>query len=377
MPTRSLIPFTLEDFFDTYEHRADLINLASSDALPWSAADLRSKGVSLSQDREYLLQYPDVLGLLSSGFTRFCQPPEGIGVLATAGAADAIALVMHELATNDEQGHDRPIGVPRPSFGAFRGLSRMLGLATDTYDYHLSRGWTPDSEELLNLSRRCRALVVINAHNPSGQVLSHETLATLAGELASRNGILIVNEVFRVLGEAPSAIDLGSHVVVIGSLSKTYGLPGLRLGWITANDVRLKRLRTVQQYLTLSLNTLAAAFGAAVLERPREFSRAELIRDNRRILTEWAHKHEGLVSISTPSGGTTVCLTVHAAIEEDTLLEDLLKEGVLLAPGGRCFDFPHRAPWFRLGYGGDPAVLRSGLGRASTVIKRLKPSAHL
>ena len=66
----------------------------------------------------------------------------------------------------------------------------------------------------------------------------------------------------------PSALNLGRQVVVLGSLSKTYGLPGLRLGWIAANKDWLQQLRTVQQYLTLTLNAATVALGAAVLGDP-------------------------------------------------------------------------------------------------------------
>jgi aspartate/methionine/tyrosine aminotransferase len=372
MPIRDLLPFTLEDFFDEYEHRDDLINLASSDGLPWSIADLQRMGVAFPSNADTILSYPNVHAVLVPGLRRFCGPPPEIGILPTSGAAEAIALVMHELSTTDGDKDARPIGIPQPAFGAFRGLASMLGINTETYDYHPSRRWTPDVNEILGLAAHCRALIIINPHNPTGYVIPHDLLVTISNHVALNGGTLIVNEVFRTPDDAESAIQLGSHLVVMGSFSKIYGLPGLRLGWVAANSARLERLRTVQQYLTLSLSAMTVALGAAILSKPEDFSRAALIRKNRQIVKEWASQHGDTVSISSSAGGTTACLTFNTAMEESKLFEAFVRAGVLLVPGGQSFKFGPKLPWFRLGYGTDSGRVRRGLDLISTVIATLR-----
>jgi aspartate/methionine/tyrosine aminotransferase len=181
--------------------------------------------------------------------------------------------------------------------------------------------------------------------------MQRAVLEEAARELESHGGTLIVDEVFRVPSETVSAMTLEPQVVTIGSLSKTYGLPGLRLGWIAANRERLARLRTVQQYLTLSLSAMTVALGAAVLKKAAQFSRAELLRVNRPILRRWADGHQDAISMSQPAGGTTVCLAINTVVDEMTLFDKFLKNGVLVAPGTHCFEFTHETPWFRLGYG--------------------------
>jgi len=367
-----MVRFSLEDFFDEFEHRPGLVNLASSDAQPWSADDLQSKDVSLAQSAGLTLHYPDVNAHLLPSLVRLYKLPTGIRLLPTSGAAEAIALVMHEYSAMRAAHGYRPVGIPLPVYGAFSGLPALLGLPIETYAYRPSRGWTPDPEEVLALARRCGALVVTNPHNPTGHVMPPEFLAQVALELSAHGGTLIVDEVFRVSGETKSAIGLGPHVVVIGSLSKTYGLPGLRLGWVAASEERLSRLRTVQQYLILTLNALTVALGAAILEKLERFSRADLIRDNRRILIDWAKAHEGVVSISAPTGGTTVCLTIDTAVGESALFDQFVEHGVLLAPGSRCFEFGHDVRWFRLGYATEPDTLRRGLEHVSAVLGSLQ-----
>jgi hypothetical protein len=114
-----MIPFALEDFFDHYEHKPGLINLASSDALPWSAASLGSQGVAARDVVPDTLAYPDVKTSLCSGLNRLLNPPDGIKVLPTSGAAEAIALVMHEHADRFRTNGNGRMAIPAPTYGAF------------------------------------------------------------------------------------------------------------------------------------------------------------------------------------------------------------------------------------------------------------------
>ncbi len=362
--------FELEDFFDKYEHVHEhvpgLINLASSDALPWNTTDI-ARDVLDAAVADLTLKYPNVNRSLLPGLEGLCRLPPEAAVLPTSGAAEAIALVMHELASLGKGGL---VAIPVPGYGAFLGLSSLLGLEAKTYEYHPGRNWAPDLDELLELSRRCPALIINNPHNPSGHVLPDEFLRTIAQEMGARGATLIVDEVFRTDGETCSAVELGSDVVTIGSLSKVYGLPGLRLGWIIANKELVGRLRTLQQYFTLTLNSFTVSLGSAVLKDLKRFSRTDLIRKNRKILIGWAEAYKETLSISSPLGGTTVCLTVNSPTPADVLFERFLEAKVLLAPGERCFEFGEDLNWYRLGYGTSPDDLHLGLSRVSEVLGR-------
>lgn len=363
----TLAPFCLEDFFDKYEHRTGLINLASSDARPWNAAELETKGVLVS-DAKLDFRYPDALRALRPGLEEFCNPPAKMQLLPTAGAAEAIALVTHEIAASKALGQKRRIGIPWPCYGAFQGLAKLLGLEVERYLYDPSKDWAPDPADIAALATSCDAVVVTNPHNPTGRVMPRQVLEDTARALSVRGGLLIVDEVFRVHGELESAIKLGSDVVVIGSLSKTYGLPGLRLGWVATSHERLKRLRTIQQYLSLSLSTLTVALAVQVLKSPSDFSRASLIFANRSTLDRWTVAQAGRISVSPAQGGTTVCLTVNRKMDENALFKEFLNRGVLLVPGNLCFEFGSDFPWFRLGYAVEPERLSRGLELIGEVV---------
>lgn len=370
-----IVPFGLEDFFYEYEHDANLANLASSDALPWTAAELEAEGIALPDIAKVILNYPDVRGQLLPVLETFCALPSGMEVLPTSGGAEAIALILNDLAALFTSRERCVLGLPVPAFGAFHGLASLLQLPVQTYSYAPARSWCPDRERLLALSTTCAAVVITNPHNPTGHVLPQAFLQQIADRLTERDALLIVDEVFKIRDEGVSANDLKGNVIVLGSLSKTYGLPGLRFGWIVAQSTRLRRLRTLQQYLTLSLNGLTVAIARAALAKPDVLSRGAHIRTNRQIVREWALALDGVIDLSPSQGGTTACVTVSASgVSEQRLFDKLKKSGVLLAPGVRCFEFDPGPCWMRLGYGGDTSVLRSGLLLVESVLRRFGAS---
>jgi DNA-binding transcriptional MocR family regulator len=177
--------------------------------------------------------------------------------------------------------------------------------------------------------------------------------------------MLIVDEVFRLPGD--TAFPLRENVVVIGSLSKMYGFPGLRFGWIVASKRRIRRMRTIQQYVSLSLSSFGAALGPIVLQHMDVFARRGLLELNRQVLLNWAKAHEKLLRISRPSGGTTVVLEFRGGQTEDELFKKFLKRKLLLIPGNKFTGTDHRT-WFRLGYGCATETLSIGLDRIAGVV---------
>ena len=363
-----MVRFDLEEFFDQYEHQAGLINLASSDALSWSASALDKR--VLAEIVCGSLGYPDPKRL-QGPLKHALALPVDVEVLATSGAAEAIALAMHEIAESHSE-RDFVVALPSPSYGAFRGLASLLGLKTKHYDYRPATGWRPDLEQMCAVAKECDAFIVNNPHNPTGYVIPDEDLGHLSQILSSRGALLIVDEVFRFPNETRSAIELDHDAVILGSLSKTHGLPGLRLGWIVARAQRLSRYRTLQQYLSLTLNSFSVAVGCSVLNDPSKFDRIKLVESNRTIVTDWAQRLRGLISVSVPSGGTTVCVTADDGLSEEALFKASYNAGVLIAPGNRCFEQGLAPTWFRLGYGGESNSLRQGLERLEGVVYDLR-----
>ena len=243
-----LLPFDLEDFHDKYEHSRELVNLASSGCEPWTFEEFKVQlGDNWIPSQPLTLGYPDPMAELVPALTRaFGAPTTGFAI-PTAGAEESIALVMHSLAAHGVHS----IGLPKPGYGAFRGWATMLNLRIEAYHYDPRRDWQPAMSEMDRIAEKCDAMVVINPHNPVGHVLPASDLRRFAGALDQHDGTLVVDKVFGEIGFSESLAYAAENVLVIGGLSKVYGLPGLRLGWILGEQKHLKPLRTVQQYTTL------------------------------------------------------------------------------------------------------------------------------
>lgn len=124
-------PFGLEDFFDKHEYRPDVVNLASSDALPWTVGQLKRLGL-VFPGAKASSKYPHPAELKAE-LRSYLRPPSGFEVLPTCGVAEAIALVLHEFA--DATSRSGSVAVARPNYGAFAGLADLLGLQVRHYDY--------------------------------------------------------------------------------------------------------------------------------------------------------------------------------------------------------------------------------------------------
>lgn len=354
--------FELEDFFLDYEHREDLANLASSDARPWTLRELDAGRLGCGDAvSDVSLGYPDVKRILLPSLRRFSECPDGMDVLPTSGTAEAIFLSL--IGLRCKYGRQLRIAIPRPSYGAFDGISYLLGYDITHYMYRPDANWALDSHQLKALSAECDVTVINNPHNPTGSVIEGELLDRLVRNVGETGGTLLVDEVFRLPEDGESATRHGRQTIVIGSLSKVYGLPGLRLGWLVAPEELVERIRTLQQYTTLSLNSFAVALGAKVFDNPLLFAQGKLLRGNRHIVNQWASQHTTCLRVIPSSGGTTAILEIVSRISEEALFDAFLRKKVLLAPGKRCFDVRNNNAWFRLGYGATEDVLREGLKR--------------
>jgi len=360
--------FALEDFFAEFEHRSGLLNLASSDAAPWTLQDVFDHCPDLQTYFGRLsLNYPDVRESLVPALQKFCQPPSHMEVLAVSGAAEAIFLILTERRSQSD-GQLR-VAVPRPSYGAYAGISDLLGYEIIDYGYTNDGEWSLDADSLRQAATNSDTLVINNPHNPTGRLIDAKLLQEISDVVTSKQGTLLVDEVFRLPEDCPSATHLGAHVTVISSLSKVYGMPGLRLGWIVTSQTNIQRLRTIQQYTTLTPNVFAQAVGQEVLKHIDSFSRRDLLQTNRSILLTWARQNSDLVRLITPDAGTTAVLEINSSQSEEYLFNLFESSGVLLAPGTRCFGLNNAKPWFRLGYGAPTMVLRNGLETISRALR--------
>jgi aspartate/methionine/tyrosine aminotransferase len=340
-----------------------------------SVADRRLGDLGLDIDLErMLLCYGDHLG---DPLLREAIAAQGDGltpgdVLVTPGAAAALFCVATALL-----GPGDHLVVVRTNYATNLETPRAIGADVDVVDLRYDDGWTLDIDEVRARVRpgRTRMISVTCPHNPTGAVWEAAVLRRLA-ELAEASGaVLLVDETYRDLthdGPLPVTATLSARAVSVGSMSKAYGLPGLRIGWAIATDPDLRELLlAAKEQILICGATLDEHIAGQVLA-----SRARIlppilsdVRNRLAIVQDWLAGQD-IFEWIPPRGGVVGLVRFRPEVSVDTgdfyrrLLAD---HGTYVGPG-HWFEVSDR--YFRLGYGWPTLTeLRDGLAGLSAAAR--------
>jgi aspartate/methionine/tyrosine aminotransferase len=273
-------------------------------------------------------------------------------VLITSGAAGALFIVATSLL-----GPQDHLVVVKPNYATNLETPRAIACETTHIDLHFEDGFRIDLARVAAaMTPRTRLISVTSPHNPTGVVCSEAELRQLA-ELARGHGChLLVDETYRDLSfdaPPPLAATLGSHVIGVSSLSKAFGAPGLRLGWLMTRDVRLQELfLAAKEQMSICGSVIDEWVGEQMLLRRDELLGATLaeMRLRRALVAEWM-ADEVLLEWVPPTGGVVCFPRMRATPPGGTegFYRRLFEEqGAYVGPG-RWFEMPDTS--FRLGYG--------------------------
>jgi aspartate/methionine/tyrosine aminotransferase len=340
-----------------------------------SVADrrLRDLGIEIDID-DLLLCYGDHLGdpALREVIGAIDDVPAS-SILVTPGAAASLFFA----ATSILEPGDHAL-VVRTNYATNLATPRAIGADIEPFDLRFEDAWSLDLERLAGRIRPGTKLISVTyPHNPTGAVVSLETLTALV-ELADRSGAtLIVDETYRELaygGRLPLAATLSSNVISMSSMSKSYGVPGLRIGWaVTRDAATFETLLAAKEQAVICGATLDEAVAARVLaarDRVLPAIRAD-VADRLQIVRDWMAR-QSVFEWVEPRGGVAGLVRVRPDLpfEASKFHHMLLQEYGTYVGAGHWFELDDR--WFRLGFGW-PAhdELRAGLDALSIVADRL------
>jgi aspartate/methionine/tyrosine aminotransferase len=312
------------------------------------------------------LAYTDHVG--HPGLRGLIGARAGLGgehVLLTAGASAALFIVAVTLLEAGDH-----VIVVRPNYATNIETPRILGCAIDYLDLEFEQGFMIDLGRLAALMRPNTKLIsVTTPHNPTGVSLPAATLQEIA-RLAGGAHVL-VDETYREMSfieKAPIATTFGERVISVASLSKSFGAPGIRLGWILSRDERLlHRLLCAKEQIGICGSVIDEAIGFRVVEGADSWLAANdrVLRAALATVKAWLAGERRLEWVE-PTGGC-VCfprLRDEAAIEPGAFYRRLNEGyGAYVGPG-HWFEQPDR--YFRIGYGWPtPEELAGGLAAIS------------
>ncbi|QPC94599.1 aminotransferase [Mesorhizobium sp. INR15] len=295
-------------------------------------------------------------------------------VVITHGAIGANALVYQTLVDPG----DRVISV-LPTYQQHYSIPESIGADTRILKLTEKTGFLPDLAELKSLATPGTKLIAINnPNNPTGSLMDRQYLERIVEIARACDAWILCDEVYRGTdqdgdGITASIADLYEKGISTGSMSKTYSLAGLRLGWIAGPQGLIHAASIHRDYNTISVGMLDDHFAAIALEnRDKILERSHRItRTNLAILSEWVDA-EPLISWVKPRSGTTALLKYDLPISSEEFCIGLLeKTGVMFTPGSAM----DMEGYLRIGYTNGEDVLREGLKRVSRFLKESVISA--
>jgi len=292
-------------------------------------------------------------------------------ILATAGSSEANFLLMWSLVEPGDE-----VLFELPNYMQMGGLLRAFGAEVKPFRLRESLGWQPDLDEMRKLvTPRTKLIVLTNPNNPTGAVLSPEAMRGIVGLAAEVGAWILADEVYQgaeLSGvRTPSFWGQWEKTLVVNGLSKAYGLPGLRVGWIVGPEEVVKRTWPYHDYTTISPSALSdrlatIALSPAKRERILERTRG-ILNANFPILEKWLRGHAGLFSFLPPRAGAIVFVRYALGIPSVDLVERLIREkSVLLVPG----DHFETEGYLRFGYGSDRGYLLEALARVDEALTK-------
>lgn len=293
-------------------------------------------------------------------------------VLITTGAATALFIVATSLL-----GPADHLVVVRPNYATNLETPRAIGCEISFVDVTFESGFGLDVDRLAAaITPRTKLISVTSPHNPTGVTLTEEALRRLVALAQSNGCYLLVDETYRDLsfdGALPQAASLGPKVIGVSSLSKAYGVPGIRIGWLITRDPELQQLfLAAKEQISISGSVIDEWIAEQVLTKRQELLQPTLteMRERRRLVAQWI-EGEALLEWVKPSGGV-VCfprMRAEPAGGTGAFYRRLLETyGTYVAPG-HWFEMSDR--FFRLGYGwASRDELVAGLDSISRALRR-------
>ena len=372
---QAFVPFALERLLSTHEHAVE-INLSESGVHPLTMRQLLAMrggdveaAVAALADTE--LTYPHVNGdpALRDAIAALYPGATRDNVLVTVGAIQANYCAF---LTATRPGDD--VAVMQPNYQQFWGLAQNHGRRMSTFGLDQKLDWALDVEELEQaVGRSTKLVTVVNPNNPTGRIMRPDERRAVVEAAGAAGAWLLADEVYtgaeRVSDEeTPSFYGEYDKVLAVNSLSKGYGLPGLRIGWVVGPPDTIDDLWAWQDYVTISASVLANKLAAIALSpevRPQILARTrEYVRRGFENVARWAAGRND-VEVMAPDAAA-VCFVKYAekVNSTDLVLKLIREQSTFVAPGD-VFGLDGR---LRISFGLPDDYVGEGLRRLGEVL---------
>jgi aspartate/methionine/tyrosine aminotransferase len=364
--------FEMERWQSVWEHHVAL-NISESGVRPMSVEELCPDPEDLRRLAALPLGYPPTNG---SGDLRThiaVQYPGACAenVLVTTGCAEANFLITWALVEPGDH-----VLFMQPNYMQVGGIARGFGARVDPLWLREELQWAPNLDDLRRLvTPRTRLIAICNPSNPTGATLSERAMDEICAAAAKVGAWILADEVYRGAefegSLAPTFWGRYDRVLCTGGLSKAYGLPGLRTGWVVGPREFVEKLWGYKDYTTIGLTmltdrlaaaALAPAMRARILERTRR-----ILRENYPVVQDWIAGHGSSLHHVPPRAGAIAWVRYAWNWKSADLAEAArTRKSVLVVPGSQF----EMESYLRIGYGHDAEKLSRALRAIDELVSR-------
>jgi aspartate/methionine/tyrosine aminotransferase len=368
-------PFGIEMWMNEFEDHCKY-NLAETCVKSMTIGELleiSGKNIKFTEELSSMkLTYGEITGSkqLRKNIASLYNNQTTENVMVTHGAIGANSLIYNTLISKG----DKVVSV-LPTYQQHYSIPESLGAELSILKLKPEHKFLPDINELKQLIKPDTKLIALtNPNNPTGSLMDEALLLEIVDIARTCDAYIICDEVYRGTNQndpeyGTSIVDIYEKGISTGSMSKTYSLAGLRLGWITASPDILKDVFIHRDYNTISVGVIDDYFASIALENRKKIAlrNTTITRNNLEILDNWV-KNERFFSYVKPKAGTTALLKYEFNIPSREFCIQILKNtGVLFAPGSAM----DMEGWVRIGYANDSKILAQGLTVLSTYLDKL------
>jgi len=347
-------PFRIEHYFGKYEFTAKYL-LSNSDAESRTIKELLDLEPGAHERfLQHWCGYTESPGApeLREAIAAIYKQIKPDDILVVAAAEEGIFVLYHALA-----GPGDHIIVETPCYESSLEVARSTGAQISEWPRSFENGWAHDLAAFEKLLQPNTKIIYINTpHNPTGLLMPTNIFKQVVELAASRGIVVFCDEVYRELEHdpatrLPAACEVYEHAVSLGSMSKSYGLPGLRLGWLASRDPEIIRRCLEFKYYTTICSSAPSEFLTAVALRHRQVlaqRNREIVLRNLPLLDAFFHQRKNLFEWIRPNASPIGFVRLKLDRDVQAFCEEVVRDsGVLLLPG-TVYDQPLH---IRFGYG--------------------------
>jgi len=367
-------PFLMERYMSHFEKAVDY-NLSESGVHPLLLEELlsfdpKAHDALLKTDLDYAYANGDPE--LRENIARLYDGARSNNVLVTVGAIEANYIATQTILSKGDE-----IVIMLPNYMQIWGISKNRGYAVKTFTLLEEKDWAPDLDTLEQIvTKNTRMIAICNPNNPTGYILKESEMNEII-RIADKVGAwILADEVYAGAEqftdtETPSFYGKYERVIAVGSLSKAYGIPGLRTGWLVGPPDMVDNIWARHEYLTLSVAMLSNKLATLALSenvRPAIIKRTrEYIRRGFPILQEWMNKQK-IFSCRLPQAAAIAFIKYDLDINSSELTNRLVQEKKVLIVPGDHFGIDK---YLRISFGLPKEYLLGGLNRIQDILTEL------